>query len=227
MGNGYDSPPQGEYGVLADELRRLAERLAELETPTGTSVNSLVDQVQEAIANINTTVTAAISANSYTRPQIDNLVANPPSGSNVTGNVAASGNLSVGGTTTATGDIFTPNATPAVTAYTNAYINGDGRLSKGASSARYKVNIEPVDPASLGPIFPQLNEFEMRSDPDHTVRIGHIAEHLAADPALQRFVVYAEIDGEPLPDSIDFISLLLAQTAQLQQRVVTLEAQVH
>ncbi|OZB82114.1 MAG: hypothetical protein B7X41_16350, partial [Microbacterium sp. 14-71-5] len=185
MGNGYDSPSQGQFGDLVAELHRLAERIAELETPTGTSVNSLVDQVQEAIANIDTTVTASIAANSYTKSQIDSKIASPgaitPTTVAASSDVSTAGNLSVTGTTTSAGDIFTPNATPAVSGYTICYLNVDGRVSKGASSARYKVNIEPVDPASLGPVFPQLSSYAMREDPDLTPRLGHIAEHLAAD----------------------------------------------
>lgn len=110
MGNGYYAPPQGEYGPLVDDLRRLAERLAELEGPNGTSMNSLVDQVQDAIANITTTVNAAIVANSYTKTQIDNLVANPPAGSNVTGNVTASGNVSAGGDVSSSGQVSSNGA---------------------------------------------------------------------------------------------------------------------
>jgi hypothetical protein len=141
--------------------------------------------------------------------------------------LSAGGNLSVGGTTTSTGDIFTPNATPAVSGYTICYLNSDGRVSKGSSSARYKVSIQPVDPASLGDLFPPLQSYEMQGDPEHTAHLGYIAEHLAGHPEQARFVVW-QYDGDQLavddkgafiPESIDFIGLLLSQTSQLNQRL--------
>lgn len=225
MGNGYTP------GRLSDEdgwralFQSIQQRLAELERPTGTSINSLVAQVQEAIANINTTVNAAIATNSYTKTQIDSKIASP--GAIAPTDVTASGNVSVGGTTTATGDIFTPNATAAVSGYTICYLNSDGRVSKGASSARYKVSISPVDPASLGDLFPPLQTYEMVGDAEHTSHVGYVAEHLAGNPDQERFVVWqydgdlpaVDAKGALIPESIDFIALLLAQTSQLNQRL--------
>lgn len=47
MGNGYQPPSQGDFGWLADAMRDVERRLAELETPTGTSVNSVAAQAVE------------------------------------------------------------------------------------------------------------------------------------------------------------------------------------
>ena len=123
------------------------------------------------------------------------------------------------------GNLFLPNSSAAVSGYTIAYINSDGRVSKGASSERYKKYISAVDPGSLGDIWPQLTRFQMRQG-DGSWRYGYIAERLAENPAQEPFVVYMD-GGEGvglIPDSIDFIALLLAQVAQLHQRVTTLEA---
>lgn len=111
----------------------------------------------------------------------------------------------------------------ATSGWTVAYINSDGRVSKGASSERYKKWIGNLDPEALGDIFPQLVRYQMRSQPDSPTdnawHVGHIAERLAENPDQAPFVVHADIDGESKPDSIDFIALLLAQTAQLNQRL--------
>lgn len=138
---------------------------------------------------------------------------------------------------TVTGDLFLPNASPAVSGYTVAYINGDGRISRNASSERYKEHIEQVDPASLGDIFPDLYTYQMVGS--DTARFGWIAERLAEHPDLEPFVVYAryvnledgeastttiarDADGKPVAESIDFIALLIAQNAQLHQAVAQL-----
>lgn len=116
---------------------------------------------------------------------------------------------------TMSGPLFLPSSYPATSGYTVAYIDFDGRVSRGASSAEFKHDIAPLDPASLGDIFPPLKTFVMNDDPTETERVGYIAQDLAGHPDLDRFVVYLE--GEPY--SIDFISLLMAEVAQLRQEV--------
>lgn len=128
----------------------------------------------------------------------------PTSGGTVTGNV------------TVNGHVFVPNSSPASSSYAVAYINGDGRLSKNASSARYKDDIAQIDPGSLGDIFPALHSYVLREDDTRTTRYGYIAEHLDQHVDQQPFVVY-DLDGRP--DSIDFIALLMAQNAQLNEAV--------
>lgn len=142
---------------------------------------------------------------------------------------------------TVTGQILLPNSFAATSGYTIAYINGDGRISRGASSRRYKKEIH--DAPDLGDLFAApLREFRMRVQQgmpdDPTKRIGYIAEELVGTP-MERFVVnqmtsdpetgkWAPVigeDGSPVPDSIDFISLLLAQNAQLHERLAKLEAE--
>lgn len=152
---------------------------------------------------------------------------------------------------TMSGHLYLPSSVAATSGYTVAYINGDGRVSRGASSARYKDDITPIQPDALGDIFPELVTFIMKDDQGRTVRVGHIAETLQASPDQERFVVHArepileavlddegnvivhrvvgsqrvkDEDGNPVPESIDFISLLLAQTAQLHARIAELEA---
>lgn len=125
---------------------------------------------------------------------------------------------SAGGTIT--GSLFLPNASPAVNNYSVAYINSDGRVSRGASSERYKKHISQIDPASLGDLFPGLWRFQMRTG-DGTWKYGDIAERLAENEATEPFVVYNE---QGVPESVDFIGLLNARVAQLEQRIHALEA---
>lgn len=146
----------------------------------------------------------------------------------------------VGPNLTLTGHLYVPNSTPASSGWTAAYINSDGRLSRGASSLRYKEDIADVDPAELGDLFgPQLVEYQM-IDGDGTRILGYIAEHLHADPATRRFVVYAttttddgtveyrrDENGDLVPESIDFTQWMLARQAQLDARLTALEEAHH
>lgn len=133
------------------------------------------------------------------------------------GSIPSSGVPSTGGTFT--GNVYFPNASPATSGYAVAYINGDGRLSKNASSERYKENID--DAPDLGNIWPQLREYQMIGG-DGDRKIGYIAEELLGTPA-ERFIVWADLGAGLVPDSIDFIALLMAQNADLHARLAALE----
>jgi hypothetical protein len=117
--------------------------------------------------------------------------------------------------------VYVPNSFAAVSGYTIAYINGpDGRLSKGASSERYKDNIDRAP--DVPDVFAvPLASFTMVGDEAEVTRYGYIAEDLAANPETAGFVVY---DDQGRPDSFDMISFLLAQNAVLNARLTVLEA---
>lgn len=132
-------------------------------------------------------------------------------------------NLGTTGDLFASGTAILSGATPAISGYTIAYIDGDGRVAKGASSESYKKHISNIDPASLGDIWPDLKRYQMRTG-DGSWKYGYIAERLAESEDLAPFVVYADLGTGPIPDSIDFIALLIAQNAQLHQRLQALEA---
>lgn len=119
------------------------------------------------------------------------------------------------------GSIVVPNASPATSGWQVAYINGDGRLSKGSSSERYKKFISAIDPEQLGDVWPELHRYQMRQG-DGEWKYGYIAERLAEEPDQAPFVVR---DPEGRPDSIDFISLLMVQNAQLHQALDLLAQQ--
>ncbi|MER6564560.1 hypothetical protein ABT300_44045, partial [Streptomyces sp. NPDC001027] len=125
---------------------------------------------------------------------------------------------------------------PDTSGYSVAYINSDGRISRGASSERYKKFISEIDPASLGDVWPSLVRYQMRHG-DGAWKYGYIAERLNENDDQQPFVVYQtetlydastdttttqlvrDDDGNPVPDSIDFLGLLMVQNAQLHQAV--------
>lgn len=148
---------------------------------------------------------------------------------------------------TVTGQIYLPNSFAATSGYNVCYINGDGRISRNASSLRFKKFVSEIDPLDMGDVFPKLARFKMRSQngsrSDETWRFGHIAEWLHEDQYLQKFVIYeTEEDGytlaldafgQPIPMSIDFIALSLVQAAVLKAlhdeqsaRIASLEARI-
>ena len=153
------------------------------------------------------------------------------------------GDLGVVGTLTVLDDIMVPNATAAVSGWTVAYIDATGRLSRGSSSRRYKKYITGIDPADLGDIWPEFVRYQMKGG-DGSWQYGYIAEQLDESDDLRPFVVYqtttehdadtdtyrtrfvADEAGNPVPESIDFIALIMAQNAQLKALVDDLDERV-
>lgn len=216
MGSGYTTPPQGEYGELMKLLGEVQRRLAELETPTGTSVNSLVAQVQEAIANITSTVTAAISANSYTKTQIDTKVANPGAISPTT--VSTSGDVQVGGQLRAPDAVTNVITSPR---YSMWIETGTGRLGNTSSSRRYKQDITDaaidVDEfLSVIPfVFHYVAEVRKRDDPTFDEYVGPeyvVADEyglMAEDLHAAGMTPWVYYDAEGRPDSVNYTMLVV------------------
>jgi hypothetical protein len=140
---------------------------------------------------------------------------------NADGRVAKGGDT-MSGSLVVNGHIYVPGASPAVSSYSVAYINGDGRLSRAPSALKYKKHVSSFGPAAAGSIFPDLKRFQMRSldgTGDGDWKLGYIADELVGTDA-ERFVVRGS-DGDV--ETIDFIQLLLVQVAQLNARVRELE----
>lgn len=120
------------------------------------------------------------------------------------------------------GNLYLPNATGAVSGYTVAYLNGDGRISKGVSARKWKKNIRNADPATFDGVFgAQFREWQMKGG-DGTRYLGYIADELAEHEDTKRFVVY-NAAGEV--ESLDFIGLLLTMCANLNARTAKLEGE--
>lgn len=215
----YPTPSGDGLMPLMRDLSEIRRRLSELEQPTGTSMNSLVAQVQEAIANINATVTAAIAANSYTKTQIDSKIASP--GNINPANVSASGSISASGGLTVSGEVRMPNV--PVTILTSAYFatygstNDGGRMGHVPSSRRFKQDIAPaaLEPDQLLAL--QLVTFryieavnELGDDAD--TEIGLIAEDV--HDLGMTWLVYYDSDGQPVGIRYERLALALLPTVQ-------------
>lgn len=117
-----------------------------------------------------------------------------------------------------TGNIYTPGSSIATSGWTNSYINADGRICRGASSARFKKNIDraPVV-AGFGEL---VTSYEMRKDPDAVTRFGPIVEDMVkAGGAVAALVNY---DDQGRPESFDQISFLMACIAELRAEIAEL-----
>ncbi|MFD1714174.1 tail fiber domain-containing protein [Amnibacterium flavum] len=210
MGN---PTPRGDgMAPIIDMFREVNRRLRDLEKPTGTSIAGLVDQVQRALANITATVSEAISANSYTKTEIDSKVSSP--GNIAPGNVSASGDLSVVGALRAP----TVPTTLLTSSYYATYATTvDGRLGHVASSRRFKQDIASATAPLDAVLALRLVTFryiqaveELGEDAD--IEWGLIAEEVH-DLGLHWLVSY---DADRIPVGVRFERLAVALLPVMQ-----------
>ncbi|KQM17584.1 hypothetical protein ASF83_00140 [Plantibacter sp. Leaf171] len=233
-----------DLGFLIDILDRIEGRLQIVEAPSGEQIGQTVERLRVLVEELSAQVDTLVEDKTYLRADIDQRIANPPSGSNVTGNVTASGSV------TASGNVISGAAIAATTALsgqdlyaTNApgfnitggrvaawLENATGRLGTASSSRRYKQDEAPamIDPAAVLTIHPKtfhyIDEVRKRDDPEfeHYVgpeyvvaeEVGFIAEDLA-DAGLDQFVVWREVDGAVVPDGVNYAMIAVAQQAVL------------
>lgn len=215
MAGGYATPPGGSLEWISKQLNDLRLRLKELERPTGTSLNSLVDQVQAALANINASVVAAIAANSYTKSQIDGLVANPPAGSDVTGDVTASGRVTSAGAPLTSLPSYNYQVT---TGYKSAWINDDGQVGFSPSTLRVKKDLEPF-PDDLAQAFLALTPYLGRytwDDEGSPLKVFLIAEDVGG-AGFGPDVVPVDEAGDPETVNYSQVVVPLLAVVKLQQ----------
>jgi hypothetical protein len=159
MGGGYKPPPGDSADALVRPIVDLRRQTRDLQRPGGTRLGSLYDQVQQALANIATTVTDAINSLSYTKSEIDSRISTAvASPGNITpGSVAASGPISgtavsssgdvnASGQVVSAGVIVSPGtkANTVTTGYSSLWADASGNFGANTSSRRYKQDITPV-----------------------------------------------------------------------------------
>lgn len=222
-------------------LERLLNSQGNVNSNQNSTLNMLVDRLGNVESSINDLLNNAIQniqidAGQVVSGTIDDNRLGVISASKIGGgslNIPGSGNfgssIGVGGDATVNGNVYVPNSTTATVQYTVGYINGDGRLSRGASSIRFKEDV--VDAPLLGDLFGvPFREFSMIGG-DGERKLGYIAEELVGTD-LERFVVWegASSNGsdstEMIPFSIDFIPLLMAQNQSLHSDLLDTNAKL-
>lgn len=137
---------------------------------------------------------------------------------------------SIGPDLTLSGQLYLPSSTIATSGWTNAYINGpDGRVSRGASSRRYKKDIAAWSQDRQAVLALQVVSFHykaalfaeddpMRQNPP--LEVGLIAEDLH-DLGLTWLVAY---DDEGRPDNVRYERIALALLPVIQDHEARLTA---
>lgn len=126
---------------------------------------------------------------------------------------------------TVSGQILLPNAFAASSSYVVAYLNGDGRISRGASSRRYKKNIRNAPGRLFSPVLRlTARVFNWRKEvgPDDHDEVGLIAEEVAE---ILPWLVVDDAEGRPDAVRYEMLGLALLPIVQdLAERVAKLEA---
>jgi hypothetical protein len=218
---GYPTPPGDSLEPIIAKIRDLQRQLTELARPSGTSIGSLVDQVQAKLADLETTVIAA--TDSYLSSGTVNMTNISASGSVSAASFSATGAVSGSTGTFNSGvksvDVY--NRLVSGSPYKVQYVDSSGQMGYVPSSRRYKQNIvtAKLDVRSIMAklrvvTFRYLGAVEL-SGKEAAVEWGVIAEEIH-DLGLTWLVDYTE-DG--LPDGVkhERFAILLIMAAQEQQ----------
>jgi hypothetical protein len=201
MAGGYPTESPEPLAPLISQIQNLLERVRRLETPTGTSISNLVAQVQAALVGIDQKVQDSISANSYTKAQIDAKIASPgaisPTSVQASGNIGAQGTLAANGTISTGQSVSAQNLIIGVgshgfnvtTNYVAAWINGDGTFGTSASSIDVKRDLVDM-PGSVVDRLLALGTYQGRYtwDPD--------------DAPLKSFLLAEQVQAAGLGDDV-------------------------
>lgn len=220
----------GDLGQLLQELQDLKKRLSELESPSGTQRYQSVAKLSALIDNIQQQLDDYIANDAYTKVQVDAQVANPPAGVNATGDVSATGDVTAGAALRGQNlyAIQAPGFNITGTRVAAWLESATGRLGTASSSRRYKQDEQPagIDANAVLSIEPKrfryIEQVEQFGD-DAAIEFGFIAEDLH-DAGLFPWVVYREIDGELIPDGVNYSMLAVAQHAALRAQQTQIDA---
>lgn len=210
--------PKPGKDPITDLILQLRDRVKKLETASGTQRVNLRAEVLKLFDDLSAQVEEQITVNSYTRAQIDNLVANPP------------GNVSVAGILSSTGSRSNPIAT-----FRTVVWREDGTdMGYSSSTRRVKQDITDavVDEAAFRSVhardFRYIADVEENGVAARTDR-GFIAEELVAAGITEP--VY--VDAEGIPEGINYdrltpylwamVQTLLDDRDELRDRVTALE----
>jgi hypothetical protein len=228
MAGGYPVKSDAPLGPLLDQLASIQRQLNELAQPTGTSMSSLVNQVNVALQNIDQTVQAAISQYSYTKAQVNALVASP--GNIAPANVTANGNVQAAGQVISAIALNSPGSRNylVTTSYVAGWINGDGTLGTSPSGRAVKRDLAAMVPDEVTRLL-ALTPYHGRfiwDDDDAPLKTFLVAEDLvAADLGddLVATVQDEELGEVPVINYPLLVVPLLAAVQQLAARVSALE----
>ena len=234
---GYPTPPGDSLEPIIAKIRDLQRQLTELARPSGTSIGSLVDQVQAKLADLETTVIAA--TDSYLSSGTVNMT-----------NISASGSITASGSVTASSQVNAVGSLRSVGAF-NTYItvypgarqtvwqNNNGIFGYAPSTEVKKTNIRSVPftaenvRACTPSMFAYITQLEIRDNPDNEFydpeyevpdEAGLFAEDLIRN-GLESFVIY-DSDGVT-PAGVDYAGFgavaNLVAVRDLHERLTRLE----
>lgn len=209
-------------GVVRD-----VELKAQADYNANSAQNGTMTMLVNRLGDVNASIGVAVSSATFDASRVVSGTFATARIPNISASIITSGTLNIPGNITTAGHIYVPNSTIAsFGSWTVAYIDGDGRLTRGASSARFKVDIHKA-PGGKNYFSVEHKEFAMKGGNGWKV-LGYIAEDLMGTD-MERFVVFErdpktnslllDEDGNVIPLSIDFIPMLMAQTEQLKREL--------
>jgi len=209
MGNGYPRVATDDAGEIALIVRRIQDRLGELEAPTGSQLYEALAELRLLVDNLPGQINAALAIEVNT------------------GTVNASGHIIAGGTLWST---YAYN-NPVVSSYLAAYINNDGRFGATPSALRLKQDITArtytLDDVALLQVvnYRLIEAVELHGD-DAAFEVGLIGDWML-EAGFPEFVVVNPESGEVITVHYERIALVCVGALQdAKQRIEAIESRL-
>lgn len=211
-------PDSESFGKMRASSEAVSKDVRDLQRTDGAQYARALERIRSLISGLDAQVAAAISANSYTKAQIDSKVW--PVGQ-------ISGVMSPGQGGTGTANVHSTTSTGT---QLQVFVRPDGQLTVGASSERFKQFIADWAPDLAALMSLPTRSFEWRDYPGET-DVGLIAEEAYAaglhwlvrfDGPVIEGIRYERLSVAMLAVTQD----LYAQIAEQAQRIDDMEARL-
>lgn len=223
---------------IVGTLGSLQEQIDGLRDASGTELYRSVEKLTGLVNDIQAALDQ-YNATRYTNAEVDSRIANPPSGSAVTGDRSVTGNDSIGGSQTVTGGQTvggnqtvqgtidspgTANRLVNTGTWRTMVASTTGALGYNSSTRATKDEIGPIDGADAADMIANLRpvRFVYKADDERIERIGLIAEEVA--DVVPEAVFYDE-DGNLAGVNYDLLSIVaIAALREHAGRLARLDA---
>jgi hypothetical protein len=234
-----DPTPPDYARWVSDKLEELSRQIRALNSADGTQTYNAVDKVKQLITDFRAELDDYLSTlDVYTKAEVLDLLTAPPASMAVSGDISASGSITVAGNATAadvnaSGRVTSTAAIRSIgsrtlvvaTDYAGLWVDGaTGDIGISPSSIRFKTDLEQWQPSIERLLLLRAVLFRYdplmlgNMSPDAPKQLGFIAEELEA-LGFHEFIFYEVLDdGARVPQGINYdrLSVALLVLAQHQ-----------
>ncbi len=207
---------------VVEQLAAIRAQLRTLQQADGTQTAQTVKQLRSLVDDIQARLDDYIANDAYNKAQIDNLIAHPPAGSAVTGNISTTGDVDAAGQVRSTQAFKSPGSRAYVVtgSYVTTWTDGDGTIGYSPSNAASKKDLEPMVGGELLNLTPYWGRY-VWDDEDSPLKVFLIAEDVH-DAGFGPDVAPLDENGDAF--TVNYSQLVVPLLAEIKKLSARLDA---